>query len=308
MADQMKVVGYTRFSSDNQREESISAQKRFIQMYAKNNNMEIIGWYVDEAKSGKTVDRPDFQRLLSDVQSHPEFQAVIVHKLDRFSRNTVDTLLYTRLFEENGVDVISVTECIEENPTGRMTLTVMSAVNQYYIENLSREVMKGMTENALQGLWTGGPPPFGYDLVNQRLVINEEEAKAVRLIYEMTVEGYGSGKIIDRLNVLGYKTRNGNRFGKNSIYDLITNERYKGTFVFNRRSSPNSLNRRNSHKYKDESEIIRKEGGNPAIVSPELWEKANAIRKATRFRRENTNNPYLLSGLLYCSCVTSDPR
>lgn len=302
MLDKMKVVGYTRFSSDNQREESITAQKRFINMYADNNQLEIIDWYTDEAKSGKTMDRPDFQRLLNDAQNHPEFKAIVVHKFDRFSRNTEDTLHYIKRFKDFGIEVISVSEPIEDTPAGRMMLTLMSSVNEYYIANLSREVMKGMTENALQGLWTGGPAPLGYNLKDKHLVINEEEAKAVRLIFEMAANGYGYGQIVDKLNVLGYKTKKGRSFGKNSIFDLISNERYKGTYVFNRRSAANSLNKRNNHKFKDESEIIRIEGGNPAIVSPELWHRANAVRKATKYNRENTNNPYLLSGLIHCSC------
>ena len=100
MTNKVKVVGYCRFSSSNQREESITAQKRFISMYADNHNMEIVDWYADHAKTGKTVDRPEFQRLLADVKNHPEFQAIIVHKFDRFSRNTEDTLHYKNLFVE----------------------------------------------------------------------------------------------------------------------------------------------------------------------------------------------------------------
>lgn len=302
MVEKIKVVGYARFSSSNQREESITAQKRFISMYADNNKMEIVDWYADAAKTGKTVDRPEFQRLLHDVQNNPDFRAVIVHKFDRFSRNTEDTLHYKELFRDYGVEVISVSENIDDTPAGKMMLTMMSSVNQYYIDNLSLEVMKGMKESALLCRWTGGIAPLGYDVVDQKLVINETEAKAVRLIFEMAADGYGYGQIIDKLNLLGYKTKLGKPFGKNSIYDLLRNERFKGNYLFNRRSAATSLNRRNNHKYKPDSEVIRIEGGCPAIVSKSLWERANAVRRATRCSHTNAQHPYLLTGLLYCDC------
>lgn len=300
--ERLKVVGYTRFSSSNQREESITAQKRFISMYADNNNMEVIEWYVDKAKTGKTADRPQFQKLLNDVKNNPTFKAVIVHKYDRFSRNTKDTLYYTELFRDYGIEIFSVSENIDQTPAGKMLLTMMSSVNQYYVDNLSLEVMKGLKESARQGLWTGGLAPLGYDVVEQRLVINEYEAQAVKLIFEMSADGHGYGEIIDRLNVLGYKTKIGNSFGKNSLYEILQNERYKGTFIFNRRASSNSLNKRNNHRYKPAEEIIRIENGCPAIVSKELWERANAVRRALRTGYTNARQPYLLTGLLYCSC------
>lgn len=302
MLEKIKVVGYARFSSFNQRDESITAQNRFIAMYADNHNMEVVNWYADEAKTGKTMDRPEFQRLLNDAKNNPEFKAIIVHKFDRFSRNTEDTLHYKNLFKDYGIEVISVSENVDDTPAGRMMLTMMSSVNQYYIDNLSLEVMKGLKETALKGMWTGGPAPLGYDLVDGRLVINEEEAKTIRLIFEMAANGYGYGQIIDKLNALGYKTKRGGSFKKNSLHDLLENERYKGTYVFNRRSAPNSLNKRNNHKFKDPSEIIRIENGNPAIVSESLWQRANAIRRATRYTRLDSNTPYLLSGLLFCNC------
>lgn len=264
--NKIKAVGYCRYSSANQREESITAQKRFIGIFAQNFGYEITDWYVDEAQSGKTADRKSFQQLIYDVEHKPEFRAVIVHKLDRFSRSTVDTLQYKNLFSDYGVDVISASERIDSSPAGKMMLTVMSSVNQYYIDNLALEVMKGMRETAMQGKWTGGSPPLGYDLDNGYLKINESEAKTVRLIFEMSADGYGYRSIIDRLNALGYKTKKGRNFSINSLYEIIRNERYKGTYIFNRRSAANSQNKRNNHAYKSDDEIIRIEGGCPAVL------------------------------------------
>lgn len=302
MAEKIKAVGYARFSSSNQREESISAQKRYIATFAEDNNMEIIDWYCDRAKSAKTVNRPEFQKLIQDAQNNPEFKAIIVHKSDRFSRNVEDSIQYKRLFEDCGLEVIFVNERFDNSPSGKMMYNLLSSINQFYNDNLALEVMKGLKENAYQCKWTGGPAPLGYDIgEDKKLVINEKEAEIVRLIFQMSADGYGYSETIDKLNILGYKTKKGNPFGKNSLYDLIRNERYKGTYIFNRRSKADRNNRRNNHKYKPDDEIIRIENGCPAIVSESLWNRANAVKKATRCSYTNAKHSYLLTGLLYCS-------
>lgn len=295
------AVGYCRYSSTAQREESIAAQKRAIGHYCVLGGYEIVEWYCDEAISGTTDKRPEFQRLIADIQNN-KVKTLIVHKLDRFSRNKKDTFEYLDLCEDCGVKVISVTEPIGNSPADRMLLTVISGINEYYVQNLSTEVMKGMKENAYKCLWAGGKPPLGYDVVDKKLVINEKEAEAVRLIFEMYAEGYGYGKIIDRLNLLGYRTKKGNKFAKNSLCDLITNERYKGVYVFNKRSGKKKKDqKRNNHKYKPDEEIIRIPNGCPAIVSEELWNKANATRKVTGKFKSNAKRQYLLTGLLVCA-------
>lgn len=103
MEETIKAVGYARFSSSMQREESITAQKRYMMMYAKRNNMEVIDWYCDEAKSAKTVNRPAFQKMINDAKNNPEFKAVLVHKTDRFSRNLSDSIHNTKNFLKNTV-------------------------------------------------------------------------------------------------------------------------------------------------------------------------------------------------------------
>ncbi len=131
--------------------------------------------------------------------------------------------------------------------------------------------------------------------------INPREAEAVRLIFKMTSEGYGYGQIIDKLNLLGYKTKNGVPFGKNSIYEILRNERYKGIYVYNKRSSSRSSDgKRNNHDFKASEDIIRIPGGCPAIVSEELWNKANATRIITGKYTNNAKHPYLLTGFMYC--------
>ena len=300
MSELKPAVGYCRFSSNMQREESIDAQKRAITNYANDNGFIITEWYCDEAKSGRTADRPEFQRMMDDVKND-KIQYLIVHKLDRFTRSVWDYAENKNMLEEHNCVFISVGERIDDTPSGKFMSNMIIAISEHYSNNLATEVMKGQRENAFKGLWTGGVAPLGYDVVDKRLVINEDEAKAVRLIYEMSADGYGYGQIIDRLNLLGYKTKRGQPFGKNSLHDLIRNEKYKGVYVFNLRSAKKGRNRkRNNHAYKREEEIIRIPGGCPAIVSEDLWNRANSTLRVTGKYKTNAKQPYLLSGLLVC--------
>ena len=293
-----KVAGYCRFSSDHQKELSIEAQKRAILDYCGKHNYLLQEWYIDRAYSGQSVERPDFQRLLNDIKSgNIDFEAVIVHKLDRFSRNVIDTLSCQQFLSDRNIELLSVEEDFGNDD---FMFGINALLNQRYVRNLSKEVMKGMKERAYKSMFNGGKPPLGYDIINGEYIINEAEAVIVREIFEMAAKGYGYNTIIKELNAKGYKTKRGNPFGKNSIYDLMRNERYKGTYIFNQTAKRNSKRKRNMHKYKDEGEVIRIENAIPAIVSKDLWERANASRKLTAKTSTNAKYDYLLSGLIYC--------
>lgn len=298
-SNKIPAVGYCRFSSDLQREESIEAQKRFISLFASQNNYEILHFYCDRAKSGKNMNRPDFQQMLEDSKKG-DFQAIIVHKMDRFSRNTVDTLSTIDELKGYGIDVISAYERIENTPMGNFLLKIISGMSEYYISNLANEVLKGQRENAYHRKANGGIGCLGYNIVNQEYVINEEEAKAVRLIFQMYADGYGYNTIIDRLNSLGYQTKAKRPFGKNSLYAILNNEKYNGTFVFNKIAHGDMHGKRNSHKTKSEDEIIRIPDGIPAIISKELWNRVQAMRKINPKGKSHNKYFYLLSGLIYC--------
>lgn len=187
-----RVALYARFSSDNQRSESIDAQVRAMTAYCRQHHYIVVSTYIDEAKSATTDRRPDFQRMIEDSKKGI-FDIVLVHKLDRFARNRYDSAVYKRELKKNGVSVYSVLENLDDSPESIMMESVLEGMAEYYSQNLGREVMKGMKETALQCKHTGGKPPLGYDLDEEtkRLVINEEEAQAVRLIYEMYANGQG---------------------------------------------------------------------------------------------------------------------
>lgn len=132
------------------------------------------------------------------------FDIVLVHKLDRFSRDRYDSVIYKKKLKKNHVKLCSVLERMDDSPESIMMEAVLEGMSEYYSKNLAREVMKGMNETALQCKHTGGCPPLGYDLdENRHLVINEQE----RIIFQMFADGYGYSEIIDRLNAHGYKTK-----------------------------------------------------------------------------------------------------
>lgn len=296
------AVGYCRFSSDMQREESIEAQQRIIEDYALRNGYKIVDYYIDRAYSGKTDKRPSFMQLMEDIKKLDcPFKAVIVHKTDRFSRNSADAIKYKEILQDYHIQLVSTTEHIDNTAHGKLIYGIMSTINQYYVDNLGNEVMKGLKENAYNLKFNGGKPPLGFDIQDGKYVINESEAIIVRKIFQMAAEGCGYNSIIREMQANGYLTKAKKPFGKNSLYSILHNERYKGVYTFNKCSRRSSQNTRNSHRLKDESEIIRIEGGCPAIVSEDLWNRANESRKMVSQITTNSKHSYLLSGLLYCA-------
>jgi len=296
----MKAAAYARYSSDNQREESIEAQLRAIREYCERNRIQLVKIYTDEARSATTDDRPGFLQMIQD-STIGLFSAVIVHKLDRFSRDRYDSAFYKRQLKKNCIRLVSVLENLDDSPESIILESVLEGMAEYYSRNLAREVMKGMKETALQCKHTGGKPPLGYDVARDKTyVINEHEARAVRLIFEMYASGKGYSDIIHILNNEGYRTQTGRPFGKNSIHEILKNEKYRGVYIFNRSASKKN-GKRNHHKSKNEDEIIKIEGGMPRIIDDETWEKVNKRMAKNKKGANSAKETYLLSGLIYCS-------
>lgn len=157
----IRAAAYARFSSDNQRDESIDAQLRAIYKFAQDNGYEIVAEYIDRAKTGTNDRREDFQRMIADSASG-DFEAVIVHKLDRFARSRYDSAFYKRTLKTNGVQLVSVLEHFGSEPESIIMEGLLESMSEYYSANLSREVKKGQMENALACKHTGGQPPLGY--------------------------------------------------------------------------------------------------------------------------------------------------
>lgn len=299
----MKAVAYCRYSSDNQREESIDAQIRAIKEFCSKESIDLIKIYTDEAKTGTNDNREQFVEMIHD-SSKNKFNAVIVHKLDRFARNRYDSAFYKKKLNENGVRIISVLEHLDDSPESIILESVLEGMAEYYSKNLSREVMKGMKETALNCKHNGGIPPLGYDIdkTNNKYITNQNEALAVIKIYNLYLNGYGYGSIAEQLNQDGFKTKIGRCFSKNSIREILLNEKYTGIYVFNKRA-PGKKN----HYYKPEDKIIKIDGGIPQIISKEVFAKAQKKMESNIRgpRMASANEGYLLTGKIFCGKCNS---
>lgn len=223
----MRVVAYARYSSDNQREESIDAQVRAIKEYAKSNNMIIVKIYVDRAMSGTKDNRPEFMQMIMDSRKKI-FDAVIVHKLNRFSRNQYDAAKYKHKLQRNNVKLLSVLERLDDSPESAVMESLLMGMAEYESKNLAREVMKGSLENARTCRHNGGLPPLGYtvDSRTQLYIINEETSPIIRFIYDSYINGKGYNDIVNELNKKGLKTGKGNKFTVSTVRDILKNEKY----------------------------------------------------------------------------------
>ena len=303
----VKVATYARFSSNNQREESIMSQQRHMHKYIAQKGYLLVEEYVDEALTGTNTNRPAFKKMIDDAKQH-KFDVVIVHKMDRFARSVYDTLDVKKQLLMYGVTIESVIDKFESTPEGDLQQIIQLGINEYYSKNLAREVMKGLSENAYQAKHNGGIPLYGYDVdpETKKYIINEHEAGAVRIIFNKIIQGFSYRELAEYLNLLGYRTKIGNKFSAtSSFYDILTNPKYKGEYVFNRSvSKPKQLGMKRSHrKNKNEEEIIRVPNGVPAIVDEETFELVQKLLKQRRRSKgqHKAKEVYLLTGLVECA-------
>lgn len=277
----MKGVIYARYSSDNQREESIKGQIRECMEFADRQGITVVANYIDRAFSAKTDDRPDFQRMIKDSAKHL-FDVVIVWKLDRFARNRYDSARNKAILKKNGVRVVSAKENISDRPEGILLEAMLEGYAEFYSAELSEKVIRGMTENALKCKSNGSLIPYGYYVGEDRKFhIEPTEAKVVQEVYQRYAEGEPSTKICTDLNARGIRSKTGKDFSPSVIVFMLHNRKYIGEYRF--------------------MDIVV-ENGVPQIVSPELYdrvqERFSRNRKApARFK---TDVDYMLTTKLYC--------
>ena len=277
----MNGVIYARYSSDNQREESIEGQIRECMEFAERQGITVIGNYIDRALSAKTDDRPDFQRMIKDSAKRL-FDVVIVWKLDRFSRNRYDSAYYKMLLKKSGVKVISAKENISDRPEGILLESMLEGYAEFYSAELSEKILRGLTENALKCKYNGGALPLGYTTdKEQHYAINATTAPVVQEIFALYADGVTVKEICDMMNERGIRTQYNNPFNKNSLHRMLKNRRYIGEYIYRDTVIP---------------------GGIPAIIPVELFdrvqERLEKNKKAPA--REKAEVNYLLTTKLYC--------
>ena len=225
-----KGVIYPRYSSDRQNEQSIAGQVEVCKKWAEDNDIEIVGIYPDEALTGRTDKRPNFQRMIRDAKTG-KFDYIIVYKIDRFARNRYDSAIYKAQLKKYGVRVVSAMENIADGPEGIILESVLEGMAEYYSANLAQNVLRGMQQKAEQGKYMGGTVPLGYKINSDKdYVVDENTAVVVRRIYEMYADGYTVKEICQELNAAGYKTSTGKPFSYHSLHRILSNPKYIGRY------------------------------------------------------------------------------
>ena len=228
----MTAVIYARYSSDNQREESIEGQIRECTAYAEKNDITIVKHYIDRAISAKTDNRPQFRQMIKDSDKKL-FDIVLVWKLDRFARNRYDSARYKTQLKKNGVKLMSATEIISEGPEGIILESVLEGYAEYYSADLAEKVVRGQTENILKGRCNGGRGTFGYTLDSERKFhIDPLTSPFVLESFRKYRDGLTMKEIRDWLNENGIKNPVGSAFTYNSVEHMLKNRRYIGELKF----------------------------------------------------------------------------
>lgn len=275
-----KVAIYARVSTGPQAQDgySIPEQKERLTAYCKARDWDIENIYIDAGYSGSNIDRPAISTLLDKVKTK-EIDTVLVYKLDRLSRSQKDTLyLIEDVFLPNGIDFVSVTESLDTTTSwGRAMIGILSAFAQLERENIKERTFGGRKGRAKKGLYHGGAnDPIGYDYIDGELVVNEEEAKQVRTVYEFYANGLSITNICAKMN--GHATKHGDWHHPSTVANVLDNKLYTGIIHFD------GIETANSHT---------------AIIPPDLFNKVQSIRKAI-FRYPMKDSKHLLTGLVYC--------
>lgn len=232
----MKAALYLRVSTEDQAREgySIDAQKRNLTKYAIDNNLEIYDYYIDDGWSAKDLNRPRLQDMLKDVKAK-KINAVCVWALDRLTRDVVDMWTLINTFGRYNVKFLSMSDTTAtDTASGRLELNVKGIFSQYERERIGERVVEGMLERAKKGYYTANRVlGYDYDQTTKEFTINPEEAKIVRLVFELYCKGWGSFKIAKHLNQKGHRTKAGNSFANNSVRNMIKNGWYYcGKFLY----------------------------------------------------------------------------
>lgn len=286
MAKKKKPAGgnaiiYARYSSHNQRDVSIEQQIEACRKHAAELGLTITDTYEDRAISGRTDNRPAFQRMMRDAEDG-KFQYVLAWKSNRMGRNMMQAMVNESRLMDCGVKVFYAEEDFDDSAAGRFALRSMMNVNQFYSDNLAEDVRRGLMDNASKCM-ANGRQPLGYKRgEGGKVVVDEPAAAIVREIYTRIASGEMFMDIARDLNRRGIKTQSGSEWNKSSFKVLCRNERYRGIYIYG---------------------DTRIEGGIPPIVDDVLWYKVQEVLKVKKSKNRHhcpSDEDYLLTGKLRC--------
>lgn len=293
---------------------SLEAQKDRLTKFVEFQDMEVVREYCDAGKSGKSITgRPEFTQMLQDVADDRDgVEYILVFKLSRFGRNAADVLNSLQYIQDFGVNLICVEDGIDSSKdSGKLTITVLSAVAEIERENILVQTMEGRKQKAREGKWNGGQAPFGYTLDSKKgiLIVNPEEAEIVKIIYDKFVnEGMGLDAVSNYLNQHGYvKKKNRshelNYFTHGLIRKILDNPVYIGKIAYGKSSTEKIKGTRDQYHRVRNDDFLLAEGLHEAIIDLDLWEGARAKREETGVKWVKTHSlehEHILTGLLKC--------
>lgn len=293
---------------------SLEAQKDRLTKFAEFQDMEVVREYCDAGKSGKSITgRPEFTQMLQDVADDKDgVEYILVFKLSRFGRNAADVLNSLQYIQDFGVNLICVEDGIDSSKdSGKLTITVLSAVAEIERENILVQTMEGRKQKAREGKWNGGQAPFGYTLDSKKgmLLVNPDEAEIVKIIFNKFVnEGLGADSISNYLNQHGYvktkyRSHELNYFTRSLVRKILDNPVYIGKIAYGKSSTEKIKGTRDQYHRVRNDDFLLAEGLHEAIIDLDLWEGARAKREETGVKWVKTHSlehEHILTGLLKC--------
>ena len=313
--EKIKVYLYTCVSTTMQIDGySLDAQKTKMKAFCDYNEYEIAGEYEDAGKSGKSIEgRVSFNQMMEDIKSGKDgVSYVLVFKLSRFGRNAADVLATLQVMQDFGVNLICVEDGIDSSKdAGKLMISVLSAVAEIERENIRVQTMEGRMQKAREGKWNGGFAPYGYSLIDGKLEVNEEEAVAIRMIFDQYVNtdlgANGIAKYLENHGIHKIARQN----GKNPLFDaalirrIIQNPVYSGKISDGRRRTEKVHGTRNEYRQVKKDDYLLVDGLHEALVSEEVWEQAQVkvaaqAKKYEKVNRDKREKIHLLSGILKC--------
>lgn len=309
----LRVCFYARVSTDKDEQlHSLTSQISFFNDYiTKVPNWDFVGSYIDEGISGTQVKkREEFLKMIEDANRH-KFDLILTKEISRFSRNTLDSIKYTQELLSNGVGVYFLNDNINTIlPDSELRLTIMSSIAQDEVRKLSERVSFGMKRSIDNGVVLGCSNIYGYKKNKGKLVIDEVQAKMIKVIFDRYANTMdGLSKVSRYLFSLGYKSRTGRKIDPTILTRIIENPKYKGYYC-GHKSKVLDYRTKQKKKLNESDWIIYKDYNNvPPIVSEELWERANIKLKQRQksftnrvVNKEVFQNRYTYSGKIYCGC------
>ena len=315
MKKKTKCYIYTRVSTAMQVDGySLDAQKDKLRKFAEYQDMEVVAEYSDEGFSGKNIQgRKEFLRMMEDIESRKDsVDYVLVFKLSRFGRNAADVLNSLQIMQDYGVNLICAEDGIDSSKdAGKLMISVLSAVAEIERENIRTQTMAGREQKAREGKWNGGFAPYGYKLENGGLLIADDEAEIIRIIYDRYIHtAEGVRGVAAYLNNHGYtkKLRQNNTipgFSADFVKKVIDNPVYMGKIAYGRRRTEKKIGTRNEMHVVEQDDFPVYEGLHDAIISEADWNLAQEKRKVNAFKRtkiHDLDHAHILSGIIQCPC------